>query len=395
MSFLKNISFTLFSRVAVGAINFITIVLVSRVLGAENRGEIALIMVDIAFAQLIYGVVGGFSVVYHLPKIKQINSVLSLSLIGLIPITVLIHVVFNVFNDSPYRWWIIVISILTNLNYLGINVYIARKKMLLNAIISLIAPSVLLLVLMFMKFQSIQEYLWVYLLGQILVVLSLYKIWFELLRSTFVIDLSVWKSILKYGYVNEFNNAIQFLGYRISYYFLLWYLSDKATIGQFSNAVALCEALWIISRSVSTNQYIEIVNSPNEAKQVTLKSMKLIFILLVPAILVLILVPKEFYEYVFTKEFSGLKENMSILLPGVFLFALSSSWSNYFSALNYNYINTIRVILCLLVTAVLLAVFVPTHGLIGAGIATSVGYSCSLFILAYFYYFKHPKVSSS
>lgn len=390
MSFLKNISFTLFSRIAVAVINFVIIIIVSRVLGAENRGDIALIMVDIAFAQLVYGIVGGFSIVYHLPKVKDLGSILSLSFIVIVPVTILIHLIFNMFYDSPYRLWIIAISILMNINYSGMNIYIARKKMLINAIISLIAPIITLLVLVFMNFNSIHDYLIVFLFGQLLVTISLYQVWLELIKSSFKIDLNVWKSILNYGFSIEFNNAIQFLGYRISYYFLLWYLTDKASIGQFSNAVALCESLWIISRSVSTNQYIEIVNRPSEADKITIKSVKLIFLLLVPAMIILILIPNNFYEYVFTKEFSGLKHNMLFLLPGVFLFALSSSWSNYFSALNYNYINTIRVCLCLIITVIFLAVLVPVYGLVGAGVATSVGYAFSLLLLGWFYYFRNP-----
>ena len=72
------------------------------------------------------------------------------------------------------------------------------------------------------------------------------------------------------------------------------------------------------------------------------------------------------------------------------MLALSSSWANYFAALGYNYINYIKSGIGLLVIGLLLIFLIPIYGIIGAAVATSVGYTISSLVLCYYYYFKNP-----
>ncbi len=387
MKFVGNISFTLISRSLVAVINFIMIVITSRVLGPEGRGDIALLMTDVSITMMIFGIVGGSTVIYHLPKYKSIIKVILFALLLLVPVIVLSNITFDFIHPSVYRSLVTMMMLVVGLSTVGLNVLIGRKEIVKYSLLSLLAPLFTLLVFYFHRSHSIETYLQAYLIGQSVIVLGLFSVWKQVFISKIELDTQAWKKIATYGITNEMAGFIQFVSYRASLYVLFWYV-NKAEAGKYANALVLCESLWIISRSIALNQYSEIVNEPDKAVLITKKSLKYIIVLMLPAIVLLLLLPQELYAQLFGNKFDGIKQDMIYLLPGVFALAVSSSWANYFSAIGKVYINNIKAFTGTVVIAISLVVLVPLYGRTGAAIATSLSYISSFFVLVYFYYVK-------
>ncbi len=66
------------------------------------------------------------------------------------------------------------------------------------------------------------------------------------------------KSLFNYGWKTQLSAFIQFLNYRLSYYFLE-YFKGIASVGVFSVGVAFSEAIWMVSRSLSVIIYSDVV----------------------------------------------------------------------------------------------------------------------------------------
>src|SRR6478735_5901449 len=65
---LKAISGTFASKFLLALLNFVTIILSTRLLGAEGRGEISFFVTNMSLVLLFTGLIGGSSLVYLAPR---------------------------------------------------------------------------------------------------------------------------------------------------------------------------------------------------------------------------------------------------------------------------------------------------------------------------------------
>ena len=192
------------------------------------------------------------------------------------------------------------------------------------------------------------------------------------------------KSIFHYGINNEFNYFIQFLNYRLSYYFIAKILG-LAQLGVFSIAVSITEAVWIISRSMSTIHYSNVINSDDKIKsRLETRSyarQSLLISLLV--IGVTVLVPDSVYQFVFGKEFVEVKRFIIYLSPGVMAIAVSNLYGHYFAGVGKLNILRNKSLIGLGATIVLLPLLINKYQLTGVCITLNVSYIASSVYLWY------------
>ncbi|MCK9452909.1 MAG: polysaccharide biosynthesis C-terminal domain-containing protein [Bacteroidales bacterium] len=110
------------------------------------------------------------------------------------------------------------------------------------------------------------------------------------------------------------------------------------------------------------------------------------------ALLVLIAIPRELFEWVFSKEFGDIKIVIISLASAVIALAANTIFSHYFSATGQPRYNLFASLTGLAVTIPSLIVLVPRFGLLGAGISASLAYSM---VVVYQGWVFHKKTSTA
>ncbi|HAQ71648.1 MAG TPA: hypothetical protein DCR48_11795, partial [Flavobacteriales bacterium] len=70
---IKNIIHTLSSRFMVSVMNLVLLFITTRIMGAENKGEISLLILNLSLAAIFSGLFGGPSLVYLIPRFRLKN----------------------------------------------------------------------------------------------------------------------------------------------------------------------------------------------------------------------------------------------------------------------------------------------------------------------------------
>ena len=99
----------------------------------------------------------------------------------------------------------------------------------------------------------------------------------------------------------------------------------------------------------------------------------------------LLLLPESFYLFIFGHGFSGVKEVIWILAPGVLVYNFSIILGHYFSGIGKYHINTIASGTGLVVALILFFILIPRYVTLGAGIATSISYAVTSLVVVLFF----------
>jgi O-antigen/teichoic acid export membrane protein len=208
-----------------------------------------------------------------------------------------------------------------------------------------------------------------------------------LIKKEIGISTDIVKKAFSYGWKNELSYFIQFLNYRLSYFFILYY-QDITSVGLFSVAIVVSESIWLMAKSITTVQYSKIVNfnNPNSAIELTKKSAKISLYSTLAMLIVLAIIPSWVFGFVFGKDFNTIKQLLFLLMPGILSIAVSNVYGHYFSALNQMRVLIVKSAIGLLFTIILSVILIPLWGIKGACIVTSVSYlSSSVYLFIAFY----------
>jgi O-antigen/teichoic acid export membrane protein len=98
-----------------------------------------------------------------------------------------------------------------------------------------------------------------------------------------------------------------------------------------------------------------------------------------------LLLPPDFYRYVFGSDFGGLQVLMWALAPGVWIFTYALVVGHYFSGHGRYWVNALASGVGLAFSLLASFVFIPIYGAMGAALAASISYTAtSLVVLRYF-----------
>jgi O-antigen/teichoic acid export membrane protein len=186
------------------------------------------------------------------------------------------------------------------------------------------------------------------------------------------------KSIVGYGVYNEFSYLIQFLNYRLAYYFIARFLG-LAELGVFSIVIAVSEAVWIISRSMSAIHFSNVINSDDQLKNRTetntfaLQSLWISLLILS----VSVLIPRPVFQFVFGNEFGDVKKFIIMLIPGIIAISVSNLYGHYFAGTGKMKILRNKSLIGLAATLILLPPLMYKYQLPGVCISLNVSYILS------------------
>ncbi|MGY5355086.1 lipopolysaccharide biosynthesis protein [Wenyingzhuangia sp. IMCC45467] len=389
MKISKNIFQTLVVRGGVAVINMAVVFLTLNVLGADGRGKISLFLTDIMLISMVTSVLANSTVSYHVPK-TNIKPLVKTGLLWVLMISLAMGVVLSFLHREYLQKHLFPISLLTGLITMNQMILIGKEKIKEYNIVFVLDPFLRLLVLLVGFYAFKIESLTVFLtalyiaLGLSLVVSTMFvfKIVYHDVRKIEIKS----KEVFKYGMGTELSSFIQFFNYRLLFY-VVFYQLGSVELGWFSVAVSVAESLWIISRSITVNQYSKILNTTDKLKQriITNKSAILSFVMTLGAVLLLVVVPKEFLSLIIKKDLSNIQEIIWILCPGVLMIAVSNVWGHYFSGRGKYQINNLKSLVGFLLMITAAYFLTPKFGMIGVVSAMLLGYLGSSLTLFGFY----------
>src|SRR5665648_12878 len=389
--FLQNIFKTFFSKVLILIVNFAILTLTTNYFGLEGRGIISIIMADLAIIVIFNNILGGSSIVYFMNKVGLSKLILP-AVIWIILSTTVVAFVFSFLHTQQRFFVLFPITLVTSFLALNLLIFIGKEKIQLFNIFSLLPPFLLLIFslgfIYLFKNRTVNAYLFSYFLSQTVVfIISLIIIIPYLVKQEMIISKGLVKKSFGYGWKNELSYFIQFLNYRLSYFFIL-YFEDITSVGLFSVAIVVSESIWLMAKSITTVQYSKIINmdNPEKAMELTKKSARLSLYTTLAMLIVLALIPTWIFGMVFGKDFSTIKQLLFLLMPGILTIAVSNVYGHFFAALNQMKVLIVKSSIGLCFTIVLSFILIPLWSLTVACIATSVSYlSSSVYLIIVFY----------
>jgi len=385
---------TIFSKGVISIINFLVVLLTAQNLGAEGRGEISMMFLNITVILLFNDILGGSSLVYLTSKRNPYSLFMPAIATGLFTALVfpfLFHLYFH-FNTAELIYFIL-LTLLSNLSSIFNYFLNGFEKIKQNNLASMAQSLIIIcsLVFQFALLKDFSVYSYYRALGLGYLANFLISAWG--LRGLFIPAEFSWKDSIKviasYGLIGQAGNIFQLLNYRFCYYVLdgMNDVNSKEHVGVFSTAASVSEAVWVIMNGIAMVQYATLSNrsNPQLAINLTLKLSKLSFALSLLALLALNLLPQEFFTFLFGPEFAGMKTYCLLLAPGIAAAGLTGIYSHYFAARGDMRTSASSALVGLVVTLGCSMYFIPLYGPVGAAITSSASYiASSLFLITMF-----------
>jgi O-antigen/teichoic acid export membrane protein len=376
-------------------INFLIAIIVSQYLGPEGKGEQGIIIATVAFVLVFSNLVGGATLVYLIPR-YSFSLLLFPSYLWSVLISAISFGVLYFFRlvEHDFILHICILSIINSFTNIHSTLLIGREKIKASNLISLVQPLIVILTLLFyflvLDEVSISTYIHAlyYAFGGSFVISVIYtaKTFGRLQFHSLAEYMKVIRELFRLGFMNQMAHITQMMSFRLSYYFLELY-HGEASVGIYSNGIQIMESIWLISKSISLVQYARIANTEDKkySQELSLKLLKAGFFFSLICIIPLLLLPESFYLFIFGQGFTGVKEVIWILAPGVLVYNFSIILGHYFSGTGKYHINTIASGTGLVVALILFFILIPRYITLGAGIATSISYAVTSLVVVLFF----------
>ncbi|MBK7174121.1 MAG: polysaccharide biosynthesis C-terminal domain-containing protein [Bacteroidales bacterium] len=392
---LKKIIHTFGIRAFSAVINLLIAVLLSRYLGPEGKGSQSIIITTISFILIFSNLVGGATLVYLVPRFEAyLLLVPSYAWTLLMGVASCIVLYFTGLVEAEFVLHISILAVINSFMSIHSNLLIGKQRIKeSNQLVWL--QSVILVISLLVSFlgfglMSVNAY-----------IISLYvSLGLCLLISTFQVReylaglklfpiiqfLPVVSQMFRYGLQNQVAHITQLLSFRLSYYVLGEY-KGLAAVGVFGNGISIAESIWLIAKSMSLVQYSWVANSDDREKSagMTMKLIKLGFLLSLILMIPLLVLPVSAYSFIFGPGFGEVKQVIWTLVPGVLIYNFSILLGHYYSGTGRYYVNTRISSAGLVISVLLYFMLIPSFGISGAGLATSISYVFTSVLFLWFF----------
>ena len=381
----------------------IILVLITNYIGSEGLGIIALIMVAITIVQLSVDLIAGGSLVYFASRanIGQLLFpayafvfivILSYYITGLFA-EAYFPVLFYTIVPEGYFLHILALSLLGSLMWIHYNLLLGKSRIAAYNIIFTLQITIFLLVFVWLIFisknYSVLSYVYALYFGfGLAAVLGFIAVMAKAEKMVLAGWMNVTKKVFRYGLVTQMANLLSIGNNRLSFYFIRSFAGLPA-LGIYSAGIQLTEGFKLIGQSIAVVQFSAISNTrDNEYSRIlSIRLMKVSMLLTLAAVIIINILPEDFYVWAFSKQFIGIKPVIVSLSPGVLALAANNIFSHYFSGMGEPKVNLIAKMVGFVFTVTLAILLIPPYGFIGAGITASVSYTATV-IYQYFVFKK-------
>ncbi|MEE1226049.1 MAG: polysaccharide biosynthesis C-terminal domain-containing protein [Bacteroidales bacterium] len=385
---IRKILHTIFTKFSSAGLGFLTIILISQILGVEAKGEQAIMVYNINLLLMLFTLIGNSTLIYLTPR-KDFSNLIIPSFLWIVITAILVSLFFpNI---------CVLIAVLAAISEINQFLLLGKQKISQANILKLIYPlvsfSYILILWLFNRFTSVEDFITAMLIAYI--VSFFYGIFalrdeYKNLKLISKQELtSSFKTLFSLGVTKQIGYIAQSMNYRLCFYILGFYCGETL-VGIYSNAVSLSEAVMLFGSSLALVQYSSLSNNENDSssKQFSWKMSKINGIFTALALLVLCLLPSEVYSFVFGKGFEEISQAIRILSIGVLPLSIASNFTQYFYAKGNFKISTFASIIGLVITIIAGLILIPKYQLQGAAFTATLSYFTTFAIEFYFFVFR-------
>jgi O-antigen/teichoic acid export membrane protein len=370
-----------------------TLIMGTKFLGAAEWGTAFIAQTDITFLLIGIELVAGSGLVYFTPR-KRLSTLMKISY-GWIAFVMLIYiVVFNLLHLFPwvyriipqhYSTLILAMTFVYSLHEFNLNYFLGKEKVATFNwlfLIQILTQVTMMAVLIFalnlrtakaLLYSQFCGYSLALVIGWILLLPTLKREEREPLKGNL-------KEMLHYGAFMQLSMLVSTLNKRLGLYLLNTHC-DERSIGVYASGTQVTEGVGIVSQSIGLVEFSALSNTEKaqRATLLTLRFMKLAVLLTFAALFVICLLPTNFFEWLFSAEFSGIRPVILLIAPGIVFFAAHTVLANFFSGTGQPKYNLYASLIGLSVTLVSAFALIPWLGIRGAAITTTLTYT-ALFV---------------
>jgi O-antigen/teichoic acid export membrane protein len=377
----------------VAFINFAILLVSCQQLGSDIRGQVSLLIFNIAIVQIVNEIYTGYILVYFIPKysLKKIYAFgVFWAFICTILCIAIMAVLFFVFDFGSGDHWmhLILLSLIIIIHSFHMVILLAKEKIKMYNFLNFFQPALLLTILLIVFFvfqiKSINSYIIaLYVSFSVSIILSIVQIINVFKHMDNHLVLFEPKRIIENGFYNQLANLCHMLSNRYNFYLL----GNTILVGIYSSATSLIESVWVISGSVSPIilTYIANEKDPSNNAKITLLLAKICFLLSMFCVLALCFIPSEFFVFLLGQDFIHVKTVMLYLSPGILLISFATIISHYFAGLGKQKILLVANSFGLLTTICTSRYLISKDQLLGASFAASLSYLTATTILVFFF----------
>lgn len=396
---------TFVSQLLRTALAAVFVVLCSRWMGPEGRGELGLILFWVGLLATASDYVGGSNLANAMQRYPM-GSLLPTSLLWSMLIVLTGFTLFWYCFSAELAWKITIIalpSLLLNIQYnMQQGLAMVRQRNRLQLGLEMIK---LLLLFLFAAMTHREDFEIprlnnIYLADVIVTLGMAYGI--ILLFGTGLLYQEIGaslknrqippRSLFFDGFWSQNGHLAQFLAYRLSLYSLTYLLGNHSAAGIYANALLIADAIWIFANSFGTIAHVRILRSKNGnfKADITLRYAVFAVFGTVAACLILAVLPSSVFVWVFGDGFETLKDTTLLLIPAILAVAASSLFSHYLHAVNRFKALFVANLAGLLLQTAVAFWLIPQWELYGACVAADAGFILTLLIVYLFFKSQNP-----
>ena len=386
---LKKILGTSGSRVLQAASNLLLLWMATNYLGAAAWGLAGLILLDVSILMLITDIIAN-PIIFYASK-RNPYQLQSMAFTWLFVILALTAIVFGLlFHLIPHFYHIIVpkgsglhILALTLLSSLfGINQYmlLGREKIKAFNGLFILQFSGMLIFMAGMIFiiglSDERAFVYAMYLSYFIPIIPGYSIVFRHLKKTNHSKTNArFRELFDFGSMTQLSSIVHTLNKRLGFY-VIRNTIGLSPLGVYHSGTQVTEGMRLIGQSIALVQISSLSNRDDKqyAKTLSIQLLKFSVLLTALAVLLLLMLPSSVFAFIFSKDFTGMKEVILSLGAGVVALSANTIFSHYFSGTGRPRFNLYASLVGFSVTIPALLLLIPKFGIVGAGLAATLAY---------------------
>ena len=391
---IKKIFGTFGTRLLNALVGFVTLWFGTNFLGREAWGIGATVLVDVSLLLIAVELLSGSGLIYYTPRksfvtLFKISYAWTFIMIAFFAtIFLVLHsflpTIYEAFIPDGYGPHILLMVFLYSLHNFNMNVLLGKERVGMQNILFIIQfmtqlISMIIYIFVF-EIRNANAFVYSLITGYVIVnICGFISIlpYFKDNKDEELIPTA--KEMFNFGSMIQLSTLVTMINRRISY-FVIKKTFGLGEVGVYTSGTQVSEATKLIGNSIALVQFSSISNMDDKKKaaDLTVTFLKLAVILTALCMVVICLIPKSIYAWIFTEEFAEIKDVLVCLSPGMVFMAANMIFSHYFSGVNLPKHNLYGSLVGLVVTIASIFILIPKYGIIGAGASVSLTYLATI-----------------
>ena len=391
---IKKIFGTFGTRLLNALVGFVTLWFGTNFLGREAWGIGATVLVDVSLLLIAVELLSGSGLIYYTPRksfvaLFKISYAWTFIMLAFFATTLLVlhsflPTIYDAFIPDGYGPHILLMVFLYSLHNFNMNVLLGKERVGMQNILFIIQfmtqlISMIIYIFVF-EIRNANAFVYSLITGYIIVnICGFISIlpYFKDNKDEELIPTA--KEMFNFGSMIQLSTLVTMINRRISY-FVIKKTFGLGEVGVYTSGTQVSEATKLIGNSIALVQFSSISNMDDKKKaaDLTITFLKLAVILTALCMVVICLIPKSIYAWIFTEEFAEIKDVLVCLSPGMVFMAANMIFSHYFSGVNLPKHNLYGSLVGLVVTIASIFILIPKYGIIGAGASVSLTYLATI-----------------